>query len=291
MRRVCLALACVLGASACATTGGPMQRGLDASMERVLRTESYLRTVTGISANPARLSRGDGYIYLSDVAPQLRYMANTGDTARYRALRAYTVEHLMPLDETGRRPARRYRSDGKFEPATLYGYVWLTKSLRDGWQLLGDTASAEALARIKVDVPALPKDATRMYVVTAACGDAMDVIDTDQRPARAVLADARKLLGSKRADAEQRAAGISVVEGEVDLLSCLTRVGLALKDPDITVRYLDHMLDHLEPLLSHSGRPDLGTSSDVLLTLQWVRRAGPAFYDAGYYTKQRTSSR
>jgi hypothetical protein len=61
----------------------------------------------------------------------------------------------------------------------------------------------------------------------------------------------------------------------VDLLSCLTRIGLALNNPDATVRYLDRMLDLLEPFLTHSGRTDLGTGADVLLTLHRVREAGP----------------
>lgn len=278
-----LALVLLPSVAAAQASEARMHRALDPSMERVLRTETYLRAVSGISANPERLTRGDGYVYMSDIAPQLRYLAATQDTARYLKLRAFVVKNLLLPEHGGLKPRRRYRFDGGFEPVTMYGYLWLTKALRDGWTLLSDTASAQALAQLRVDVPTLPKDATRLYVLTVACGDAMDVVDTDRAPALSVLREAKQLIGSKKVEAEQQAAGISAVEGEVDLLSCLTRVGLALRDPDVTVRYLDHLLDHLSPLLEHSGRPDLGTTADVLLTLQQVRQAGPKYFDPAFH--------
>lgn len=267
-----------LSAAACASHQSRMHLALDASMERVLWTEAYLRNVSGISVHPSRLSRGDGYVYLADVAPQLRYLAETGDTVRYRALRTFVVDKLMRRDSTGLSPLRAHREGSPSQPATQYGVLWLRQALRDGWQAVGDTLSAVTLAQMRqVDAP-MPAHATRMYQLTTACGEATEVAATDPAPARAVLATARTLVGTPLAATEQAAAGVSAAEGELDLLSCLTRAGLALRDPDATVRYLDRLLDVVGPLLVHSGRPDLGTTADVLLTLHRVRDAGPSYY-------------
>lgn len=287
-RRAGLALAIgfALTAAGCASSQSRMHRALDPSMERVMRTESYLWTVSGISGFPGRLVRGDGKVYLADVAPQLRYLASTGDTARFLQLRTFVYGKMVRRDSTGLSPLRAYRDGAPFEPATQYGVKWLSKALMDGWTQMGDTLSAMMLAQLRMDDATTPPHATQMYLLTIACGDAMDVVSVDPQPAREVLARAKRLFRTGEAEAEQRAVGITEAEGEVDLLSCLTRVGLALEDPDVTVRYLDHMLGHLSPLVSHSGRPDLGTTADVLLTLHRVRKAGPQYYDPGYYEKK-----
>lgn len=286
LRMPLLVVAALVG-SACASTQNRMQRALDPSMEKVLRTTTYLNTVSGISSNPSRLTRGDGYVYMSDVAPQLRFMAATGDTVRYRELRTFIFNKMMRREAAGYVPARAYRSDAAFEPATQYGVMWLAKALRDGWQELGDSTSAWMLAQMAEVSPPLPKSATRMYVLNVACGDAMDVVGSDPETARSVLRDARRLIGSKSVELEQAQMGISAADGEVDVLSCLTRLSVALNDPDDTVRYLDHMLEHLSPLLVHSGRPDLGTTADILLTLHRVIEVGPKYFDPAFHAQRR----
>jgi hypothetical protein len=268
-----------LAASACASAQPRMWRALDPSMERVLRTETYLSTVSGISANPAKIMRGDGYVYMADLAPQLRFLANTADTTRYRALRAFLSDKMMRHNGAALAPMRRYRSGAVFEPATQYGVIWLNTALRDGWKLLGDTASAMMLAQVRMVEAPPPPNATRVYNLTVACGEAMDVVQTSLVAARDVVSRAKTLLADPTVETEQAKAGVTVVEGEADLLSCLTRVGLALQDPDVTVTYLDHLLTHLTPLMVHSGRPDLGTTADILLTLHRVREAGPRYFD------------
>ncbi len=254
-----------------------MRRALDASMERVLRTESYLRSVAGISSQPARLTRGDGFIYISDVAPILRYLADVRDTTRFRALRGFATDKLMRRGPAGFEVARRFREGGAFEGATPYGYLWTTQALAEGWRLLGDTASASVLAQLAPSSVGAGQNPSIMYQLSVQCGDASEVVKTDPAAARAVLARAKQFIGTQRAAEKQASVRSTAVEGEVDLLSCLTRLGLALEDPDVTVWYLDHLLDHLEPMLVHSGRPDLGTSSDILLTLRRVREAGPEY--------------
>lgn len=254
-----------------------MRRALDGSMERVLRTESYLRSVAGISSQPARLTRGDGFIYISDVAPILRYLADVRDTTRFVALRGFATDKLMRRGSTGYEVARRYREGDPFEGATPYGYLWTTQALAEGWRLLGDTASASVLAQMAPSGVGAGQNPSIMYQLSVQCGDASEVVRTDPAAARAILARAKKFIGTQRAAEEQAALRSTAVEGEVDLLSCLTRLGLALEDPDVTVWYLDHLLDHLKPLLVHSGRPDLGTAADILLTLRRVREAGPEY--------------
>ncbi|MHB1097329.1 MAG: hypothetical protein ACYC3F_14290 [Gemmatimonadaceae bacterium] len=254
-----------------------MSRALDASMERVLRTETYLRSVAGISSHPSRLTRGDGFVYLSDVAPILRYLAEVRDTARFRALRSFMTEKMMRRGPSGYEVARRYREGEAFQGATPYGYVWTTQALAEGWRLLGDTASASVLAQLAPQAPASLQDPSEMYQLSLACGDAMDVVTVDPSPAHAVLKRARTLVGSAREARTQAARGIAATEGEADLLSCLTRAGIAVQDPDATVRYLDRLLDRMEPLVRQSGRPDMGTAADILLTLRRVREAGPQY--------------
>jgi len=256
-----------------------MHRALDPSMERVLRTEQYLFNVSGISGNPSRLTRGDGFIYLSDLAPQMRFLANAGDRARYIALRAFLQDRMLRQDPDGLVPARSFRAGAPFEPATPYGYRFLNPALRDAWQQLADTGSAQLLAQIKWREMPSSAPQTPLDVIVARCAGAMVVVATNQAPGRAELRDARVLLGSAKRDAQRAAAGIAAVEDEVQALSCLTRLGVALNDPDATVRYLDHLLDHLSPLQALSGRPSLGTTADVLLTMRQVRSVGPRYYE------------
>ncbi|MDP1891817.1 MAG: hypothetical protein Q8K55_13070 [Gemmatimonadaceae bacterium] len=267
----------VLAAGCASAPPVRMRRALDASMERVLRTESYLRSVAGISSHPSRLTRGDGFVYISDVAPILRYLAEVRDTARFRALRAFTTEKMMRRGPSGFEVARRYRDGAAFEAATPYGRVWTTQAFAEGWRLLGDTVSASVLAQLAPPDKALAQHPSELSQLSITCGDAMDVVTLDPAPARAVLRRARTLVGSAKAAEDQAALGSTAVEGEVDLLSCLTRTGLALRDPDATVRYLDRLLDRMEPLVKRSGRPDMGTAADILLTLRRVREAGPSF--------------
>lgn len=263
-------------AGGCAVAQTRMQRALDPSMERVLIVEQYLSTVAGMSAYPERMSRSDGFVYISDLAPVLRYFAERGERERYVALRRFVMEQMMWRDATGLMLARRYRRGEPLERATSYGYLWIRKALLVGWDNLSDTASAQALAQL---VP-LPESATSgrnaLYELSMGCADAMDVVASDPAPARAVLTRARQFLRTEQARQDQRAVG-AVSEGEVDLLSCLTRAGLAVRDPDATVRHLDRMLDLLDPLVIHSGRADVGTSADILLTLYRVRELGPSW--------------
>ena len=254
-----------------------MHRALDASMERVLRTEAYLRSVAGISSHPSRLTRGDGFIYLSDVAPILRYLADVRDTARFRTLRGFMTDKMMRRGPSGFEVARRYRDGEAFQGATPGSYVWATQALAEGWRLLGDTASASVLAQLAPQGPSSPQDPSALYQLSLACGDAMDLATADPAPARAVLTRARTLVGSSREARGQSARGVTAAEGEADLLSCLTRAGIAVQDPDATVRYLDRLLDRMEPLVRHSGRPAIGTTADILLTLRRVREAGPEY--------------
>lgn len=272
-----LAGALVLAAGCASAPSARMHRALDASMERVLRTQAYLRSVAGISSYPSRLTRGDGFVYVSDVAPILRYMAEVRDTARYRALRSFTTDKMMRRGPSGFEVARRYREGEAFQAATPYGYVWTTQALAEGWRLLGDTVSASVLAQLAPHETASAQAPSEMYQLSLACGDAMDVVTIDPAPARAILRRAKTLVGSAKGATEPAAPGGTAAEGEVDLVSCLTRVGIAVQDPDATVRYLDRLLDLMAPLVRNSGRPDMGTAADILLTLRRVREAGPEY--------------
>ena len=272
-----LAGALLVSAGCASAPSARMSRALDASMERVLRTETYLRNVAGISSHPSRLTRGDGFVYLSDVAPILRYLAEVRDTVRFRALRSFMTDKMLRRGPSGFEVARRYRAGEAFQGATPYGYVWTTQALAEGWRLMDDTASASVLAQLAPQAPASLQDPSEMYQLAHACGDAMDVVTFDRAPAHAVLKRARTLVGGAREARMQAARGVTVAEGEADLLSCLTRAGIAVQDPDATVRYLDRLLDRMEPLVRQSGRPDMGTAADILLTLRRVREAGPQY--------------
>jgi hypothetical protein len=201
-------------------------------------------------------------------------------------LRALVQEQMVRRDPDGLVPARRYRADAAFEQATPYGYLFLGKALREAWKLLGDTASAQLVAQIKWREMPSTASYTSMYKLMARCAEAMDVVATDPASGRAVLKDAKALINSPKVEAEQTSVGVTAVEGEVDALSCLTRLSLVLADPDASIRNLDHLLDHLAPLIIHSGRPDLGTTADILLTLHRVREAGPRYFEPFTASKQ-----
>ena len=152
MNRIVMRSTLVVGAlclAACATTQSRMHRALDPSMERALSTEGYLATVAGISQYPERLTRGDGYVYLSDLAPQMRYLATVGDTARFRALRSFVYQKMMRRDAAGMAPILAYREGAASRPATPYGVRFLREALRGGWRLMGDTLSATMLAQMQ----------------------------------------------------------------------------------------------------------------------------------------------
>jgi len=273
MRRAFWRAACggaTMLVAACAPAQSHMRRALDPSMERVLRIENYIQTVAGISGNARRLMRGDGFIYMSDVAPQLRYLAQTGDAARYRSLRMFVQQNMLQRDATGLTPARLYRRDAKFEKATAYGYHWLGEALKDGWRLLGDTASAQLLAQITWSAEEMTQAYASTYGYTMRCADAAEEARENPALGRAILA---------RADREMRALNVIGAEFELDVLACMTRLAIAVQDADKSVKYVDRMLDILQPLITHAGRPDVGTSADVLLTFRRVREVGPRYYD------------
>ncbi|MBM3906692.1 MAG: hypothetical protein FJ363_01310 [Gemmatimonadetes bacterium] len=258
-----------------APSAAAMRRALEPSMERVLILERYFGTVVGLTKHPSRMTRSDGFVYLSDLAPVMRQFAELGERESYLALRQFLERGMVRENGAEVQLSRRYRADAPFELATPSGYLWTGKALLEGWRSLGDTASAQLLARINPGAAGTAAGRGEMYKLSTDCGDALDVVRSDPAPARAVLVRARTFVGSPAARKEQLAMGVTAAEGEVDLLSCLTRVGLALNNPDVAVRYLDRMLDVLQPLLTHSGRTDLGTGADVLLTLHRVREAGP----------------
>jgi hypothetical protein len=272
------AIAAVLFGGACASHQTRMHRALDASMERVYLTELYLQTVAGISASPARLTRSDGFVYLSDVAPQLLYLAEAGDTARYRSLRAFVADKMVRRSAAGMIPSRRYRADLRFEDAVGPARRELGRALITGWERLGDTTSAQLVAQL---APAADEAATHepLDALLSECSDALDVVASDPAPARAVLAKARGVLASARRAPQGPPAGSwSGADGEMKAQACLARAAIAASDPDAAVRHLDRMLDLLAPIVRNAGRPDLSTAADVLRTLRIARAAGPTSY-------------
>ncbi len=265
------------GMAACASSQSGLQRALDPSMERVLRTESYLWTVSGITGHPERLMRSDGYIYMSDMAPVMRYLTLVQDTSRFLTLRKFVQANMLSRDASGLLPWRRFRDGARFERATPYGDRFLRQALNLAWHELGDTVSGELLARVPWFSGDEDEKYSESYRLAMRCADAVDLVSYDVAVARATLRDANSRFD--RIVAENVKRGDSRVEaGELDLASCLTRLAIMAGDPDATVRYLDRTLDIVAPLLVHSGRPDLGTTADVLLTLRLVRQKGPAYH-------------
>lgn len=276
MRRFVFCLAVAAANGCAAAPRGPMQRGLDASMERLLRTEQYIRTVTGLTSDGERLMRGDGYIYLSDVAPQLRYHAQLGDTAAYRKLRGFAASRMVLREGGVSRLRRRVRGGSPFEEATLYGAHRFSDALGLGWRLLGDTASAILAASLNASMDA-GLGRSRADQMAERCADAEALVATDPGAGRKLLRDSRFFNGGTAAS-QVSALGLRGADGDLVAFSCLTRIALALKDPDGTVRFLDRLLEQLKPFLVASGRPDPGVGADILLTLRAVRAAGPSYY-------------
>ena len=277
MRRVQLsvALALALAGSACsfATTG--MQRALDPSMERITAATMYLQTASGITGDARRIVRGDGYIYLADVGPQLRYMAMTGDSASYRILRRFAEREMVRRDSSGFALRHRYRQGAPFEKATPFGVLRFTEALALGWRTFGDTASAVLAAQMAPVAP-LGGERTETDRVAEECVNAEVSLASNPAAAAAVLAKNRRYDGRHDLYAEST-LGLRGSDAELVALSCLVRVGLATKDADATVRHLDKLLDRLDPILAQSGRPDPGAASDVLWALRQATAAGPKY--------------
>lgn len=273
---VCAALATL--ATACASAHGPMQRALDPSMERVLATDSYIHTVAGITGDAARLVRSDGYVYLADIAPSLAHFVRTGDGVSYRRLQQYVATSVIERDATGARPRRRVRGQAPFEPATPHAVRRLGDALALGWQQFGDTASAVLAASLR-SVESAGDSGSATDQLVERCSAAVSSAGTDPATARRILAGAKSFRGGVSAG---RASVLDLRGGDGDLvaLACLTRLALAAKDPDATVRFLDRMLDEIKPSMSGSGRPDPGAAAEVLLALSEVRAAGPGYYGA-----------
>ncbi|MBI2408445.1 MAG: hypothetical protein HYV19_09125 [Gemmatimonadetes bacterium] len=275
---ISLVVAALLLGGACASHQTRMQRALDASMERAYLTGLYLQTVAGISGTPSRLTRNDGVVYLSDVAPQMLFLAEAGDTARYRSLRAFVADKMVRRLATGVVPGRRYRADLRFEDAPAPTRRVLGRALIAGWERLGDTTSAQLVAQF---APATDDGATLEPVdaLVSECDEALDVVGSDPAPARAVLGKARGVLASARQVPTGPTAGSRLGgDSELKAQACLARAAIAVNDPDAAVRHLDRMLDLLKPIVRNAGRPDLSTSADVLRTLSAVRAAGPTSY-------------
>jgi len=116
-----------------------MQRALDPSLERSQRTETYIQAVSGITGDASRLNRGDGFVYLADVAPTLRHLGLVGDSVAYRRLRRFVQTSMMTRDSAGAQPRRRFRVQAPFEPATPYSVRRLGDALALGWQAFADT--------------------------------------------------------------------------------------------------------------------------------------------------------
>ncbi len=277
MRRLVLSVVLAVSAAACASAGprGPMQRALDPSLERVHGAETYIRAVSGITGDASRLARGDGFVYLADVAPTLRHLGLTGDTASYRRLRQFVQASMMARDSTGAQPRRRFRVQAAFEPASPYAVRRLGDALALGWQAFADTASAALAASLRSGEAPVPTG-TASDLLVQHCMAADAVVGADPAMARQLLASA-KGFGRAAPSAQESQLDLRGIDGELVALACLTRMGLAVHDPDATVRFLDRMLDRLSPFLRGSGRPDPGAAAEILLALREVRLAGPHY--------------
>lgn len=277
MRRLMLAAVLAVAAEACASAGarGPMQRALDPSIERARRAETYISSVSGITGDALRLSRGDGFVYLADVAPTLRQLGLVGDSASYRRLRRFVQASMMARDSAGAQPRRRFRVQAPFEPATPYAVRRLGDALALGWQTFADTASAALAASLRSDEAPAPMG-TASDVLVQRCMAADAAVSTDPAAARQLLASAKGFRGGEL-PAQASALDLRGGDGDLVALACLTRMGLAVHDPDATVRFLDRLLDRLSPFLRGSGRPDPGAAAEVLLALREVRLAGPSY--------------
>lgn len=275
MRTVRRVAALAVTAMGCSSLGmhGPMQRALDPSMERLIDTEIYVRDVAPITGDATRLHRGDGFVYLVDAGPMMRHLALIGDSTAYRRLRRYVETSLMARDSGEARPRRRVRGLAPFEPATPYSVRRLGDALGLGWQLFGDTASAVLAASLRPTESTDQSGSTTDQLVER-CTMAEVSGRVDPASARRVLASAKSFRNSVAVTQVGR-MDLRGGDGDLAALACLTRLGLALKDPDATVRFLDRLLDRLGPYANGSGRPDPGAAADVLLALREARMAGP----------------
>lgn len=272
---VVVAGALALAASGCSLATTRMQRALDPSMERAMAAASYLQSAAGITADARRLIRSDGYVYLSDIGPQLRYLATTGDSSSYGSLRRFAEREMVRRDATGFAARLRFRQDAPFEVATPFATLRFTEALALGWRTLGDTASAMLAARM---APVTPVGGQRTETDVAAeeCVNAEVSLASNPLAGAALLRRFRRYDGSKDLHAESQ-LGLRGRDASLVALSCLTRVSLTLGDPDAAVRHLDRLLGRLDPLLAKSGRPDPGAASDALLTLRQALGAGPRY--------------
>ena len=268
---VAVAMAC-----ASVTARGPMQRALDPSMERALRAETYVRAVSGITGDALRFARSDGFVYLADVAPSLRHLGLAGDTASYRRLRRFVETGMIERDSSGVHPRRRVRAGAPTERATPYAVGRLGDALAIGWQSLGDTASAVLAASLRAGESPEPAGSATDQLVER-CVTALASVSTDAAKGRRLLSSSRQFRGGESAG-QASTLDLRGSDGDLVALACLTRLGLAVKDPDETVRFLDRMLDLLAPLQARSGRPDPGAAAEVLQALREVRAVGPQYY-------------
>lgn len=264
--------------ASCASANGPMQRALDPSMEQVLAMDNYIHAVAGISGDASRFVRGDGFVYLADIAPSLGQFARTGDSASYRRLRRYVGTSVIERDATGAQPRRRVRGRTPFERAAPYTVRRLGDALALGWQQFGDTASAELAASLRFSESAGDSGSVVDQLVER-CSAAVSSAGTDPATARRILAGAKSFRGGVSAG-QASSLDLRGADGDLVALACLTRLALAAKDPDATVRFLDRMLDEMKPFLSGSRRPDPGAAAEVLLALSEVRATGPRYFGA-----------
>lgn len=276
MRTVRMVALLAVTVTACSTWGmrGPMQRAIDPSMELLTSTVAYVRDVAGITGDATRMIRGDGYLYMVDVGPMLHHLASTRDSVRYRQLRRSVEASTLIRDSVGSPPRRRVRGKSPFEPASPYAVRRLREALMLGWQFFGDTASAALVASLP-SVELTGASGVAPDQVVQRCTMAEESGRVDPLLARRVLASAKSFPSA----AAIQVSSIDLRGGDGDLvaLACLTRLGLALKNPDATVRFLDRLLKRLEPYTQGSGRPDPGAAADVLLTLRDAQAAGPKF--------------
>ncbi len=269
------ALTLGVGSGACSMATTRMERALDPSMERTVLAENYLRVVSGISADARRNARGDGYIYLADIAPQLRYMAMTGDAPAYRRLREFAARSLVERDGSSLQPIRRYRGGAPFEPASRLDALHFADALAAGWRAFGDTASA-VLAAQRAPLPSLGAAAPATVSAAEQCVNAEAALPGDRARAATVLSTFRR-YDRGTAGTSEAAAGPLAGDDRLTTIACLTRLGLATGDPDASVRFLDALLRRLDPMVKGSGRPDAGASADILMTLRLALAAGPKY--------------
>ena len=161
----------------------PHAAGLDPSMERALRAETYVRAVSGITGDALRFARSDGFVpgrRRAVVAPS-RPLA--GDTASYRRLRRFVEIGMIERDSSGVQPRRRVRAGAPTERATPYAVGRLGDALAIGWQSLGDTASAVLAASLRAGESPEPAGSATDQLVER-CVTALASVSTDAAKGR-----------------------------------------------------------------------------------------------------------